>query len=192
MSSIRPIIVAVTGASGTIYGHRLLQALAAAGEPVDLVLSQPGRRVWLHEIGEKAPTPENPAPATRVHPAGDIGATIASGSYRTRGMVVAPCSMGALARIACGMSTNLVERAADVALKERRPLILVPRDTPLSRIHLENMLKVTDAGATVMPAAPSFYSKPETILDAVDTVIARILDHLGVDHALSKRWDGEG
>jgi 4-hydroxy-3-polyprenylbenzoate decarboxylase len=118
----------------------------------------------------------------------DRGATPASGSAPSRGMVVCPCSMGTLASIAAGTSRNLVERAADVALKERRPLILVPRETPLSLIHLENMTRLTRAGATILPAAPGFYNRPRSIDDLVEFVVARILDHLDVPHELGRRW----
>jgi len=118
----------------------------------------------------------------------DRGATPASGSAPSRGMVVCPCSMGTLASIAAGTSRNLVERAADVALKERRPLILVPRETPLSLIHLENMTRLTRAGATIMPAAPGFYNRPQSIEELVDFVAARVLDHLGVEHSVGRRW----
>jgi 4-hydroxy-3-polyprenylbenzoate decarboxylase len=120
----------------------------------------------------------------------DRGATPASGSAPSAGMVVCPCSMGTLASIAAGTSRNLVERAADVALKERRTLLLVPRETPLSAVHLRNMLRLTRAGAVVLPAAPGFYHRPETIEDLVDFLVARILDHLGVEHALVRRWGG--
>jgi 4-hydroxy-3-polyprenylbenzoate decarboxylase len=122
---------------------------------------------------------------------GDRGARPASGSARNAGMVICPCSMGTVAAIAAGTSRSLVERAADVALKERRPLVLVPRETPLSAIHLENMLRVTRAGAVVLPAAPGFYHRPSTIAELVDFVVARVLDHLGVEHAVGHRWGEE-
>jgi 4-hydroxy-3-polyprenylbenzoate decarboxylase len=127
----------------------------------------------------------------RVFDDGDRGAAPASGSALNAGMVICPCSMGTLSAISVGASRSLVERAADVALKERRPLILVPRETPLSAVHLENMLRVTRAGAVVMPAAPGFYHRPTRIDDLIDFIVARVLDHLGVSHTIGQRWGGE-
>ena len=127
-----------------------------------------------------------------AHPHTDYGCSIASGSFRTRGMVICPCSLGTLAAIASGVSTNLVQRAADVHLKERRKLILVPRETPLSRIHLQNMLQLTDAGALILPAMPGFYHRPRSLMDLIDFVITRICDHLDVPIRLTSRWMGDG
>lgn len=190
-----PIVVAITGASGAPYAVRLLEALVVAERPVQLVLSSHGLRLLQTEcdIGSAD------ALRTRIGGAawdrwittfddGDRGAAPASGSALSAGMVICPCSMGTLSAIAVGASRSLVERAADVALKERRPLILVPRETPLSAIHLENMLRVTRAGAVVMPAAPGFYHRPRTIEDLVNFVVARVLDHLGVPQQLAPRW----
>ena len=190
-----PVVVAVTGASGAPYAVRLLQALAAASRPTWLVVSSHGWRLLATESDiasagalRDAVGAANWDPWVTTFDDGDRGARPASGSARTAGMVVCPCSMGTLAAIAAGTSRSLVERAADVTLKERRPLVLVPRETPLSTIHLENMLRVTRAGATVLPAAPGFYHRPQSIDALVDFVVARILDHLGVEHAVGQRW----
>jgi 4-hydroxy-3-polyprenylbenzoate decarboxylase len=199
VSGRRPVIVAVTGASGAPYAVRLLEQLALAGRPVSLIVSSHGWRL----LGMESGLPEVAALRTRVGGAawdrtitvfddGDRGAAPASGSARSAGMVVCPCSMGTLAAIAHGTSRSLIERAADVTLKERRPLLLVPRETPLSLVHLENMLRVSRAGAIVMPAAPGFYNGPGTIADLVDFIVARVLDHLGVEHSLGKRWGEAG
>jgi 4-hydroxy-3-polyprenylbenzoate decarboxylase len=193
-----PIVVAVTGASGAPYAVRLVQALAAASRPTWLVVSSHGWRLLDTESGIASPGALRDAvgdaiwdPWVTTFDDGDRGARPASGSARTAGMVICPCSMGTLASIAAGTSRSLVERAADVTLKERRPLVLVPRETPLSAIHLENMLRVTRAGATVLPAAPGFYHRPRTIDELVDFVVARVLDQLHVEHAVGRRW-GEG
>ena len=190
-----PIVVAVTGASGAPYAVRLLEALAAAGRDVWLVVSSHGWRLLDTESGVgslgalRARVGEGPWDArVTVFDDGDRGARPASGSARAAGMVVCPCSMGTVAAIAAGTSRSLVERAADVALKERRPLVLVPRETPLSAIHLENMLRVTRAGAVVLPASPGFYHRPDTIAELVDFVVARVLDQFGVEHAVGRRW----
>ncbi len=187
-----PVTLGVTGASGAPYAVRLLRALNESGTPLRLIVSSYGWRLLAEEAGIDGPEALRAATGdwsrVEVYDALDRGATPASGSAPSGGMVVCPCSMGTLASIAAGVSRNLVERAADVALKERRPLVLVPRETPLSLIHLENMTRLTRAGATILPAAPGFYSRPQSIDDLVDFVAARILDHLGVEHAVGKRW----
>ncbi len=190
-----PLVVAVTGASGAPYAVRLLEALAAAGRDVWLVVSSHGWRLLDTESGvaslEALRARVGAAAWDRhvtVYDDRDRGARPASGSARSAGMVICPCSMGTVAAVAAGTSRSLVERAADVALKERRPLVLVPRETPLSAVHLENMLRVTRAGAVVLPAAPGFYHRPAAVADLVDFVVARVLDHLGVDHAVGRRW----
>ncbi len=182
------LVVAVAGASGAPYARRLLDFLAANGEAhgvsVDLVFTQTGRQVWNQEIGEE---PRYPFEIWKNH---DFTAPFASGSALYDAMVVIPCSAGALSRIAYGMSVDLVGRAADVMLKERRKLVLVLRETPISLVHARAMAQVIEAGAFVMPASPSFYSAPKTIDALVDTVVARVLDRLGLPNALMKRWDG--
>jgi 4-hydroxy-3-polyprenylbenzoate decarboxylase len=187
-----PITLGITGASGAPYAVRVLRALNEAAVPVRLIVSSYGLRLLKEESGIEGVDGLRAATGdwSRVefYDSLDRGATPASGSAPSRGMVVCPCSMGTLASIAAGTSRNLVERAADVALKERRPLVLVPRETPLSLIHLENMTRLTRAGATIMPAAPGFYHRPRSIDDLVDFVAARILDHLGVDHTVGRRW----
>jgi 4-hydroxy-3-polyprenylbenzoate decarboxylase len=187
-----PITFGITGASGAPYAVRVLRALNEAAVPVRLIVSSYGLRLLKEESGIEGVDGLRAATGdwSRVefYDSLDRGATPASGSAPSRGMVVCPCSMGTLASIAAGTSRNLVERAADVALKERRPLVLVPRETPLSLIHLENMTRLTRAGATIMPAAPGFYHRPRSIDDLVDFVAARILDHLGVEHTVGRRW----
>lgn len=187
-----PVTFGITGASGAPYAVAALRALNESGTPVRLIVSGYGLRLLKEESGIDGIDGLRAATGdwSRVeyYDALDRGATPASGSAPSRGMVVCPCSMGTLASIAAGTSRNLVERSADVALKERRPLILVPRETPLSLIHLENMTRLTRAGATIMPAAPGFYHRPRSIDDLVDFVAARILDHLDVPHTLGARW----
>jgi 4-hydroxy-3-polyprenylbenzoate decarboxylase len=192
-----PFVMALTGASGAPYGIRLLQQLAAAERRVSLIVSSHGLRLLrtesaVSDIAGLRAAVGNAAWDTFVTTFDDTdrGAAPASGSAPGAGMVVCPCSMGTLASIAAGTSRSLVERAADVALKERRPLVLVPRETPLSAIHLENMLRVTRAGAVVLPAAPGFYNRPTTIEQLVDFVVARVLDQLGVPNTLAPRWNG--
>ena len=187
-----PVTFGITGASGAPYAVRLLRALNESGTPVRLIVSGYGLRLLAEESGIEGVDGLRAATGdwskVELYDSLDRGATPASGSAPSAGMVVCPCSMGTLASIAAGTSRNLVERAADVALKERRPLILVPRETPLSLIHLENMTRLTRAGATIMPAAPGFYHRPKSIDDLVDFVAARILDHLGVEHGIGARW----
>ena len=193
-----PIVMALTGASGAPYGIRLLEQLVAAKRRVSLIVSAHGMRLLrtetdvedLHGLRAAVGAKGFDAYVTTFDDA-DRGAAPASGSAKSAGMVICPCSMGTLASIAAGTSRSLVERAADVTLKERRPLVLVPRETPLSAIHLENMLRVTRAGAVVLPAAPGFYHRPRTVAQLVDFVVARVLDHLGVEQRLVPRWGSE-
>jgi 4-hydroxy-3-polyprenylbenzoate decarboxylase len=210
------VVVAIGGASGSVYAKRLLDALVplAAQVEVGLVFTQSGNEVWAHELGDvptfvgdpqRVPEPSReglgqakPGLAHAIYPfkkygLRDFRAPFASGSAGWDAMVVIPCSTGGLARIAHGISDDLVGRAADVMLKERRKLVLVVRETPLSAIHLENMLAVTRAGAVVLPASPSFYSKPATLDSLLDTVVGRVLDQLGLANKLMPRWGvGQG
>jgi 4-hydroxy-3-polyprenylbenzoate decarboxylase len=197
MTSPLPIVMAVTGASGAPYAVRLLEALVSAGQPVQLIVSDHGLRLLRTEtdVGSVAALRARiGAAAWDAHVTtfddGDRGAAPASGSARNRGMVICPCSMGTISAISQGTSRSLVERAADVALKERRTLVVVPRETPYSAIHLENMLRLARAGALVLPASPGFYHRPTAISELVDFVVARVLDHLGVEHAVGRRWGG--
>ena len=190
-----PIVMAVTGASGAPYAVRLLEALVAAGQPVQLIVSDHGMRLLRTEteIGSVEQLRARVgASAWDAHVIvfddGDRGAAPASGSARNRGMVICPCSMGTISAISQGTSRSLVERAADVSLKERRTLVVVPRETPYSAIHMENMLRLTRAGAVVLPASPGFYYRPTQIGELVDFVVARVLDHLAVPHSLGRRW----
>jgi 4-hydroxy-3-polyprenylbenzoate decarboxylase len=190
-----PLVMAVTGASGAPYAVRLLEALVAARQPVQLIVSDHGLRLLRTEtdVGTVAELRQRVGAAgwdaqVTVFDDGDRGAAPASGSARSRGMVICPCSMGTISAISQGTSRSLVERAADVVLKERRTLVLVPRETPYSAIHLENMLRLTRAGAVVLPASPGFYHRPTQVAELVDFVVARVLDHLGVAHAVGRRW----
>ncbi len=193
------IFVALTGASGSVYGLRLVEQLCLNGIEVTFSASCSGTQVCLEETG--LDLSGDPAKATErlyahlevetglemVHP-DDLFCPAASGSAAPDAMIIAPCSMGTLARIACGVSGNLIERAADVMIKERRPLLLVPRETPLSTIHLENMLRLSRTGAQIIPAMPAFYHQPESVIDLVDFVVGKVLDQLGIEHELFKRW----
>jgi 4-hydroxy-3-polyprenylbenzoate decarboxylase len=177
---------------------RLLEQLVHAGEPVQLIVSDHGLRLLRTEteLGSVAELRASIGAArwdaaVTTFDDGDRGAAPASGSARNRGMVICPCSMGTVSAISQGTSRSLVERAADVALKERRRLIVVPRETPYSVIHLENLLRLTRAGAVVLPASPGFYHRPASIAELVDFVVARVLDHLDVEHALGRRWGDE-
>lgn len=208
----------MTGASGAVYAVRLLELLLQSGRNVHVTISTAATIVLDRELGLKVDLksfdqsqllpsydslasdsllrgwkpatekPSTPRGKLHYHHHSDFMAGIASGSFRTGGMVICPCSMGTLASIAGGHSSNLIQRAADVHLKERRKLILVPRETPLGTIQLENMKRLADAGAVVLPAMPGYYHQPRTIHDLIDFVVARILDHLGVEHQLFKRW----
>jgi 4-hydroxy-3-polyprenylbenzoate decarboxylase len=190
-----PTVLAITGASGAPYAVRLLEVLATHHVPTWLLVSGHGWRLLEEECGIEG------EPALRKATGGDWdsvtvfddkdrGAKPASGSARTAGMVVCPCSMGTVAAIAHGTSRSLIERAADVTLKERRRLILVPRETPLSLVHLRNLTLATEAGAVVLPAAPGFYHRPAKIQELVDFIVQRVLDHLELDVTLMKRWAG--
>jgi 4-hydroxy-3-polyprenylbenzoate decarboxylase len=182
------LTVAITGASGAAYARRLLQAIPRHKYDVWLVSSEAGRLVYEFETG--LALNDDLPPDVRVYGESDFTAPIASGSFPCAGMVIVPCTMGTLGAIAAGLSQNLIHRAADVCLKERRPLILVPRETPLNRVHLANMLKAAEAGAIILPAMPGFYHKPRGIEDIVDFMVARILDQLGIEHNLVDPWTG--
>jgi len=190
-----PIVMAITGASGAPYAVRLLQQLLAADRQVWLIVSSHGLRLLRTEMeidSVDALRTRVGVEAWRrlvtVYEDADRGAAPASGSARNAGMVICPCSMGTLSAISIGASRSLVERAADVMLKERRRLVLVPRETPLSAIHLQNMLRLARAGAVILPAAPGFYNRPQSVQDLVDFIVARVHDQLDVEHALAPRW----
>ncbi len=218
---MKPYIVAITGASGVIYGVRLVEVLTEQKIPVELVISETAKIVMKEEIGpsdsqceifrghgpwatghgkaqswivdrgswiEKGPGVDG---VVHIHDFHDFTAPIASGSYPTEGMVIIPCSMGTLGAIASGLSQNLIHRAADCTIKEGRKLILVPRETPLSAIHLENMLKLARLGVKIVPPMPAFYSGQEKISDLVDFVVGKVLDQMGIAHALYPRWVGK-
>jgi len=195
----KTIVVAVCGASGSVYGVRLAAALLKEGVQVHVIVSHAGFHVLAHEMGYDPQSRFQDFLAAygadthslknlSVFSQDDIAAPAASGSFCHDGMVVAPCSMKTLAAVAAGYADNLINRACDVSLKEKRRLIMVPRETPLNMIHLENMARLARAGAVILPAIPSFYSFPDTLEALVDTVVARIMDHLGVDHNLAARW----
>jgi 4-hydroxy-3-polyprenylbenzoate decarboxylase len=183
------LIVAITGATGAIYGVRVLQRLRAAGAETHLVISRWGARTLLHETTWSRQQVE--ALATETYAPADMGAAISSGSFRTDGMIIAPCSAKTLAAIAHGYGDNLVHRAADVILKERRKLVLAVREAPLSEIHLENMLKLARMGAVILPPMPAFYNHPKTVDDVVEHTVARILDQFGFEMPEAVRWAGE-
>jgi polyprenyl P-hydroxybenzoate/phenylacrylic acid decarboxylase-like protein len=182
------VVVGISGASGVIYGVRLVTALSKLGYHVDVVISDAAAVTARYELDK--PLHELLSGAGRIYSEKDIDAPMASGSYLTRGMVIAPCSMKTLAAIAHGLELNLLIRAAMVHLKEKRPLVLLIRESPLSVPHIENMLKAARAGAIVMPASPSFYGSPKTVTELVDNVVGRVLDILGVENELVNRWAG--
>jgi len=196
-------ILSITGASGAIYGIRLLEELLCSDAEVNLLISPTGHIILRHELGLTVTRGADgrarisgggkviEGPRLRYIPSDDLTAGLASGSSLKRRMIICPCSMGTLARIASGVSGNLIERAADCVLKEQGRLVLVPRETPLHSIHLENMLRLTRAGATILPAMPGFYHKPESIDDLVNFVVGKVLDSLEIENDLYKRWDGE-
>ena len=180
------IIVGITGASGSIYALRLLETLKEAGHEAHLVITDSGWQVIEYECGKTKEDMEKLA--FRIYDVHDIGAAIASGSFLTDAMVIAPCSMKTVASIATSVADNLLTRAADVTLKESRKLVVVPRETPMHAGHLENMLKISRLGAKILPACPGFYHKPQTIDDIVNMMVGKICDTLGVEHNLFKRW----
>ncbi|HJP02481.1 MAG TPA: UbiX family flavin prenyltransferase [Planctomycetota bacterium] len=197
--------IGITGASGHAYAEALVRALVAAGHEVDLALTAAGSKVLRHELGVDAGAggvglaTELPswlgadvASSVRAFAADAIEAPPSSGTALTAAFILCPCSMGTLARVAAGFSSNLVERAADVALKEGRQLVIVPRETPLSVVHLENMARLARLGAVILPAMPGFYHAPRTVEDLVSHVVGKVLDRLGVEHALGARWTGIG
>lgn len=200
---VGPIALAITGASGSAYGLRLLECLLAAGRQVYLMISQAGQIVLRMETNLEIPARSEEAEAVlsrayqaapgqlRVFGRQQWTAPVASGSNPAAAMAICPCTTGTLASVAAGLSSDLIERAADVMLKEQRRLILVVRETPFSVIHLENMLKLARLGALILPANPGFYYRPERVEELVDFVVARVLDHLGVPHGLLPRWGAE-
>jgi len=182
------LIVAITGATGTIFGVRLLQMLQGSGVETHLIMSKWGARTLIHETDYTVEQVERMA--TRNYPLGDQGATISSGSFTTLGMVVAPCSMRTLAAIANGLGDNLIHRAADVVLKERRRLVLVVRESPFNDIHLENMLKLSRMGVVILPPVPAFYNHPQSLDDMINHVAMRTLDQFDIHLDVMNRWDG--
>jgi len=185
----RRLIVAVTGASGACYGLRLLQTLRETpGLETHLVISDAGRLTLQHELDMEVEAFE--ALADVVHDSHDIGASIASGSFQSCGMVIAPCSMRTLAAVAHGLSDNLITRAADVIIKERRRLILLTREAPLNLAHLRNMISVTEMGGIIYPPAPAFYQRPQTLAEIINHTVSRIVDLLEIPQSQAMRWDG--
>ncbi len=182
------ITVGISGASGAQYALRLLSRLQGLGHETHAVITDNGWKILRHEcsVGENELT----ALVARIHAIGDLGAPIASGSFPVDGMVVVPCSMATIAAVSVGMADNLLRRAADVCIKEKRPLILAAREMPFSAIHLENMLKLSRLGASIMPLCPGFYHHPENIADLVDFAVERILNALGVEDQTKKQWQG--
>ena len=199
---MHPVVVAITGASGVVYGLRTLEILMQLKIPVHLSISESGRQVLFHEeqlefdldnfkLQALFPGKELNSPEVHYHHYKDFMTPIASGSHRTSAMVVCPCSGSTLAGIASASNSNLIQRAAEVHLKEKRRLVLVPRETPLSLLQIQNLEKVARAGATVLPASPGFYHGAKSISDMVDFIVARILDQLGIDNSLITRWGSD-
>jgi 4-hydroxy-3-polyprenylbenzoate decarboxylase len=199
--NVHPIVLAITGASGVVYGQRLLEVLLTTDIDVHLTISESAQVVARHELGLDLDLnafrieqliPEYFGTRTLAyHHYKDFMTPIASGSFKTRGMIICPCSGGTMSGIANAASQNLIQRAADVHLKERRQLVLVPREAPLSLIQIDNMRTACAAGATILPASPGFYHQTNSVSDLVDFVVARILDHFDVEHDLVKRWGSE-
>jgi len=200
---MKNIVVGITGASGSIYGLRLIEELLKSDHRVSVLLSNAGRQVLAYEIGlQLSETPAECLKQLRQHfsvgdtlqhyAINDFFAPVASGSSAPDAVVVCPCSMGTTGRIAAGLSDNLLERVADVALKEQRKLLLVPRETPFNQIHLENLLRLSKAGAQILPAMPAFYHQPQSKEDLIDFVVGKVLDNLQVEHQLFQRWGENG
>ncbi len=199
MDKIANYTVAITGASGSIYGIRLIEELLKSGCHINLVISETGKDVLLHETGIDLHGTEEEASKKALKyfkkkgsitffDNSNLFASVSSGSHKTDGMIIAPCSMGALGRIASGHSQKLIERTADVMLKEKRRLIIVPRETPLNQVHLENMLKLSKMNVDIVPAMPAFYQRPKTMDDLVNFVVGKVLDLLRIEHNLFERW----
>ena len=204
-----PITIAISGASGTVYGIRTLQFLLENNYKVELVISESATKVAKEETSltlstspellkeqvlsylEKNSNKKIQSALLNVWAHNDIGASISSGSYRTLGMIIIPASMGTIGAIASGTSDNLITRAADVCLKERRKLVLVPREMPLNTIHLENVLKLSQIGAIIAPASPAFYHNPKELINSIDFVVGKVLDLFGIEHSMFKRWKEE-
>ena len=196
---MKPIVLGITGASGAVYARRLLQALLASGRETHLTISDSGRQLLEHELGlsidldrfrlsDLLPDAADQEDRVHYHHFRDFMSPIAGGSFPTQAMVICPCSGGTLSGVATGRSGNLIQRAAEVHLKERRPLILVTRETPLSLIQIENMQRACLAGATLLPASPGFYLEPKSLDDLIDFIVARILDQLDIEHPWAPRW----
>jgi 4-hydroxy-3-polyprenylbenzoate decarboxylase len=185
---MRRLIIGMTGSTGAILGIRMLEALKHADVETHLIISKWAQRTIEHET--RHTVEQVRAMATVVHSQGDMGASISSGSFLTEGMVVIPCSVRTLGSIANGYGEHLVHRAADVILKERRKLVLVVRETPLSEVHLENMLKLARMGVVMLPPMPAFYNHPKTVEDVIDHIVMRVLDQFGIEAPFAKRWDG--
>jgi 4-hydroxy-3-polyprenylbenzoate decarboxylase len=196
-----PFVLAITGASGSVYGLRLLQYLLESEQPVELLVSKAALMVMKEEVEldlgadlKSGLLSYLSLPASSpllLHGMGDYAATVSSGSYRTQGMAVVPCSLGTLGALAAGLTENLIHRAAAVCLKEKRPLLVLIREMPFGHIQLKNMLALSEAGAIVASASPGFYHRPQTISDQIDFVVGRVLDQFGFDHSLFKRWKEE-
>jgi len=200
MTGCKRVIVGITGASGAVYAKRLVESLAGAGVEVQLIVSTIGRRLLADELGIESGGPLDLAGlvgsaelASKVTllPYKDVGSCVASGSFQTEGMVVVPCSNNKLAEMAHGLGENLIARAAQVVLKEKRKLIVVHREMPLGLIELRNMVALAEAGAVICPANPGFYNLPQTVDDLVNMVVGRVMDLLGVEHRLHERWSGK-
>lgn len=184
----KKIVIGITGASGVIYGVRLLEVLKQLDVETHLIMSPAAKVTIVAETKYSVPSVEKLA--SKVYKFNDISATISSGSFQVDGMIIAPCSMHTLGALASGVADSLLTRAGEVTMKERRPLIVIPRETPLTLIHIQNMARLAQAGAIIMPAMPAFYTKPKSIEDLIDHIVGKILDILKIENALVKRWKG--